>query len=74
MVPYFGRKGLMRCRKVGCEVERSGSEVEGERRQVKVEREGRQVKSLVDMFLGSSNDISPRCSGDEDGYVETSTT
>lgn len=53
MVPYLGRKGLMRWRKVGWEVERSGSEAEAERRQVKVEREGRQVESLADMFLRS---------------------
>jgi hypothetical protein len=52
MVPYWGRKGLMRWRKVGSEVERSGSEDEGERRQGKAESEDRQVESLLDMVSG----------------------
>jgi hypothetical protein len=57
MVPYWGRKGLMRWRKVGSEVERSGSEDEGERRQGKAESEDRQVESLLDMVSGSRGEV-----------------
>jgi hypothetical protein len=57
MVPYWGRKGLMRWRKVGSEVERSGSEDEAERRQGKAESEDRQVESLLDMVSGSRGDV-----------------